>query len=452
VFNGPVFAPAPGVFPARSHRQDRPADIALDAGLLSAIPSGSECPVLTLEMDRGRCLVEGMNCVLRFRLGAADGDVSALRVRISTSFGDGRPWSYEMPGCQLGTGRSRIVRFECGPPQGVRGLKIFQWDVSFTCAGQEQRFEAQSEHSVHASDVSVESLVGRLSIDIHQGDAGVVRLGDFYSDVLKSRSVTLRELVQEMTEAPPVWEALELWQKEARSMVLPPPPPEARVRALTFHLGTRRIHLLAAQPVRLGRGRDCDLVARCFDRSGRALEQESLRISKVHACLERCAEGVRYTDRSANGTVLDGQPIVRGTVLLTGTAEHTAALGGTTAAATPLTLYIRSLACGFRTHPDDCAFGEVCGFHAAAGAVVRRSDAVAEVFAAVWCHIRLRQVDPDLGGLRVWRRQDAFGFRLGTQSGWLAPGTTLDLGGGRALRVSALAQQYLEEGRHHDGA
>lgn len=449
---GPVSALAQRVLPARPDTPNRHADIALDGALLSAIPIGSECPLLTLEVDRGRCLVEGMDCVLRFRLSAAGADVSALRVRVSSSFGVGRPWSFEMPGCQLGVGRSRVVRFECAPPQGVRGLKVLQWDVSFTCAEQEQRFEAQSEHSVYASDLSVESLVGRLSVDIHQGDAGVVRLGDFYSDVLKSRSVTLRELVQEMTEAPPVWEALDLWHKEARSMVLPPPPPEARLRALTLHLETRRIHLLAAQPVRLGRGRECDLVARCFDRSGRALEQESLRLSKVHACLERCAEGVRYTDRSANGTLLDGQPLVRGTVLLTGDAEHTAALGGTSAATAPLTLHIRPLACGFQTRPDDCAFGEACGFHDAAGAVVRRSDDVAEVFVAVWCHVRLRQADPNLGGLRVWRRQDAFGFRLGRQSGWLAPGMTLDLGSGHRLRISAYAQQHLEEGRQHDGA
>jgi hypothetical protein len=369
---------------------------------------------------------------------------------VSTSFDAGRPWSFEMPGCQLGAGRSRVVRFECAPPPGVRGLKVLHWDVSFICAEQEQRFEAQSEHSVYASDLSAEALVGRLSIDIRQGDAGVVRLGDFYSDALKSRSVTLRELVQEMTEAPPVWETLDLWQKEARSMVLPPPPPEARLRALTLHLETRRIHLLAAQPVRLDRGRECDLVARCFDRNGQALEQNSLRISKVHACLERCAEGVRYTDRSANGTLFDGQPLVRGMRLLTGAAEHTAGLGGTSAAATPLTLHIRPLACGFQTRPEECAFGEACGFHDAAGAAVRRSDDVAEAFVAVWCHVRLRQADPDLGGLRVWRRQDAFGFRLGRLSGWLAPGMALELGSGHRLRVTAHSQQHLEEGRQHD--
>ena len=450
--SGPASAPEAGGLPARSDPPYRPADSALDATPFPAISLGSECPLLTLEVDRGRCLVEGMDCVLRLRLSAAAANVSALRVRISSSFGVGRPWSFEMPGCQLGAGRSRVVRFECAPPQGVRGLKVLQWDVSFTCAEQEQRFEAQSEHSVYASDLSAESLVGKLSIDIHQGDAGVVRLGDFYSDALKSRSITLRELVQEMTEAPPVWEALDLWQKEARSMVLPPPPPEARLRALTLHLETGRIHLLAAQPLRLGRGRECDLVARCFDRSGRALEQESLRISKIHACLERCAEGVRYTDRSGNGTLLDGLPLVRGTVLLSSAGEHPAALGGTSAAAAPLTLHIRPLACGVQDRPDDCAFGEACGFHHAAGAVVRRSDEVAEVFVAVWCHVRLRQADPDLGGLRVWRRQDAFGFRLGKQSGWLAPGLTLDLGSGHRLCVSTLAQQHLEEGRQHDNA
>jgi len=419
---------------------------------LATGPGGSECPDLTLELDRGRWLIEGMDCALRFRVSAAGVDLSTLRVRVSTSFGDGGRWSFEMPECRLGAGRSRVVRLECAPPQGVRGLKVLRWDVSYTSADQLRRFEAQSEHSVYPSDLSVEALVGRLSIDIRQGDAGVVRLSDLYGDAIRSRVGTLRELVQEMADAPPVWEALDLWDRGEQSMVLSPPPAGALVRALTLRSGVRRVHLLAAQPVRIGRSRDCDLVTRCFGSDGRARELECMRISKLQACIERCADGVRYTDRSANGTFLDGQPVLRGSVLLAGGTEHTAALGGTTAATAPMSLHIRTVSCDYQARPGDCGFGDGCPLREAAGAVVRRSDGIDEVFVAVWCHVRLRHADPDLGALRVWRRQDAFGFRLGTQSGWLVPGMALDLGGGRQLQIAAISQQYLGEGMHNGRA
>ena len=94
------------------------------------------------------------------------------------------------------------------------------------------------------------------------------------------------------------------------------------------HLLLRRaegaaIHLLLPDKVRIGRARDCEILARVLDPAGRQVTEPSLRIGRYHACVEwqsgKCQirDGGYYAEErrwrpSASGVWIDGQRLAAG--------------------------------------------------------------------------------------------------------------------------------------------
>jgi hypothetical protein len=392
-----------------------------------------DCLGLVVEVDAGRLLVEDMHCALRARVTALDESASRIDLHAECLWGEGKSLRFRKRLRGLGGGRSRELSIPCRIPQGVRGIKTIHWEVVYDgCC-----FEGETEHMVYPADASANSVAQQINLNIQQGHAGDVHLGDLLGE---SKDMSLRELIEQIRHAPPDWRALELWTVESLGPPqLPAAPAEAHVDRLTLRVGSRRLQLIDGDTVSLGRSRGNDLVLRAFDAQGQRLDAPSLRISGTHLSIRRTGTDVWCEDQSSNGSRLGEKPLHNSRGVLEPGAARSLDLaihGGPVA----LSLELRLAHCGLQAPARGLCPDGPCERRESSALFVSRDDDVPEDYAIVWCHLALRNFRSSLPDVRIWRLDGAFAWASETGAGWLVPGTRISLPGCSGCSVEPFNQ------------
>jgi len=409
-------------------------------------------------VDEGRTFVQGMTVPFQVRVTALANDLRNVKIEVSTRLlAAGGTYTGRRDFWKLGAGRTRSAAIDFLPPGDLQGLKTFDWGVSYETGGRQYCFETQSEHTVYPANENPRQVIDKVIFNITQGHAGTVEARDFYRDLSRQRDLSLRELVDRARSAPSVWRPLPLYEAGEGRVLLPESaaPAEARTDRLTLHVGSQRVHLLAAPELRLGKNRQCDVVTRIFNPDGTADRDKNSRIGRRHCSVrlegEQClvVDGGYYPELgrrkpSAWGTFLDQAPVRQNEqAALPVNRDFLLSLAGTDPAEeTVFAFGGRLLTCELWNQPD-CPFPNTCSPSVLSCLILRRSDHVDEAFAVVWNHCPMQFVEPSLQGLRVWRRPEAFAYRVGDDCGWLAPGSTIPLPGGPEVRVETYGQAGL---------
>ena len=409
-----------------------------------SVPSSSGAAVqdeLLFEVDTARVFLEDLHVTLRARLYLPKGSSNQLEIQAGWD-GDGPEaagrlhFRRRLQG--LEGGRWRELAIDWRIPVGSAGQRVMHWEIIFDG----RRYEGASEHTVYPVDADASDLRS-VVLNIQQGHAGDINIGQFLEG---ARGMSPRDLIDYVAKCPPQWQSVDLWKIGCFGPPcgLPTVPAEARAARLTLRFGQRRLHLLSAETVKIGRNRDNDIVLRCFDASGAPLRQSSLQISGSHATIERDDGGaVSFRDHSANGTLQDGIFLHQAVAGLQPGHDYRLGVGADAdARKAVLELSARVFRCCVPL-PDHrfCPSG-FCRRREASSLLLQRLDGVGEDYALVWCHLELSSCRPGWPDLSIWRFPEAFAWRMEEKSGWLYPGAGLSLPGG-ACQVEAFSQAGL---------
>ncbi len=210
------------------------------------------------------------------------------------------------------------------------GKASFEILVGYRKEQRRRLYAAYRTHTIYSGKEDTrqvcESLVVEVKNNIQQGHAGDLRVDQNFHglrEALQERNaLALDEKFLQLINARKFWAPLPL--RECAEEPLGGGGPAPRLE----HLLLRRaegaaIHLLLPDKVRIGRARDCEILARVLDPAGRQVTEPSLRIGRYHACVEwqsgKCQirDGGYYAEErrwrpSASGVWIDGQRLAAG--------------------------------------------------------------------------------------------------------------------------------------------
>ncbi len=401
------------------------------------------CSFINVEHDQSRVFVVGQTMNFRFALMPLVDGLS--EVFIAAVF-EGRKKKVEVQRlhwipCRGERRELKNINF-AAPEAGSVGFTFY---FGFTKDGVEYVFEADGEHKVWPSHAHAQEVVRNIEINIqnsgHAADFDLAGIRDGLST-----GDSLEEVIDRLHRMPPLWSALRLYRsswtpprvanRETRQLMPVPlrtqPPYAARTNRLTLCVGERKIHLLSAPLIRLGKNRQNDIVTRIFE-DGRAISELNSKISRYHCIIERHDKTCYVIDRgdypgegsrpSAFGVFLNGEQISPNDRIKLD-SKNTAQL--TLAGPSPETPGAFALEIEPWPVPESVRTGWWDNAKRKPGSLVmRRSDCIPETYIALWDCLLLRDADPDFEGLIVWREDTGFGYASADSEGWLEPGTTI---------------------------
>ena len=305
----------------------------------------SDCQDLEVRYNNSCVFVLNMQSTFDFEIRPLVDGIKNLFVEVRQS---GQVIARETP--MVLPRRGTLISFGLNyTPRNTHAGKVsFTIVVGYRQGDQRKIYAAFRTHTFHSGKENprqiCESLVVEVKNNIQQGHAGDLKVDQNFNGLREAlRQHNTIEIDKEflgLINARPFWTALSLAECEVDSVPGPEPAagaPGGQQFELRAPDGTR-IRILTQPPVRIGRHRDCEMLARVVDETGRELREESLRISQYHAQVEWSGERGRLRDggqpphegwrRSSAGVWVDGKRVVSGgEFTMVAGGEHHVTLG-----------------------------------------------------------------------------------------------------------------------------
>jgi hypothetical protein len=406
------------------------------------------CPWLCVESDTLAFCVAGASTLVRLRLTPLAEGVEHIRVWLKPngiSQVVEHPFNWQNP--KLGV--SRGINLPIHPTShGAFSAAVY---FGLTKDGNTHMYETEVCLVVYPAGSSTKQIAEKITFtinnDIKAGHAADIRVHQDAAEAMgklvqTGQAHSIEELLNLLHSKPPAFHRLSLYESAWNlDNTLPPPPPAALATRMTVSVGNRLAHLIAGSRVTLGKNRANQIVTRLFEPSGEALPERNARISKFHCTLEfaegQCVvhDGVRtesgMMQASSCGVFWQGRA-VKGSERFS--ADHfpaTATLGLAGVVADACDFGLKAQSCFFDT--ARCAScrgndGQLCHRGKTPVVILRRRDAVPEVYALMWSCLDLGNVLPECAGVTVCHERGAFAWRSAGASGWLVPGARVGAG------------------------
>lgn len=293
-------------------------------------PPQSDCADLEVRYNNSCVFVLNMQSTFDFEIRPRMDGLRDLFVEVRQS---GQVIARETPTMLPKRGVALQLGLNYTPRNTHAGKVSFEIRVGFRKDQQRHAFAVYRTHTIYSGKEDprqvCESLVVEVKNNIQQGHAGDVRVDQSFDglrEALRDRSTIAldREFLQ-LINTRPFWTVLPLGECAEESaggsaFLRRARPLQPIVLRSAEGLA---IHLLPQSPVRIGRAKDCEIVARAFDTAGKQLNDESLRIGRYHASLEWQDNQCQILDRgyyadekrwrsSSTGVWIDGRRMTSG--------------------------------------------------------------------------------------------------------------------------------------------
>lgn len=358
----------------------------------------------------------------------------------------------ERPMAALKRGMRVPLSMNYTPHNTSPGSVAFNLVVGYKLNGQPKIFSVTRKHTLHNGKEDprrvCESLVIEVKNNIQQGHAGDIKVDQDFKELKnllgRKEGLALDKEFIELINQRPIWTPLPLAECEAGAVdsvggpdfFQPPTPARFLLKSAT----DGRELLLSLQPrLQMGRSRECEVVTRIEDASGREDREASTRLSRYHACVEWRNHQAILQDRgfypgeaqgrpSAAGVWVDGQRLTAGgELVLWPGLDYTVSLSNPTAGGFILRLRVWTMAelpplgggCATpRPAPDEPA----CVVVQPVTALVNKS------YALVRHALCLDWLNPQSGNVFICKQPG--GLRLFSEQGqtWLAAGQLIHAG------------------------
>jgi hypothetical protein len=319
------------------HKFDGPSS----GGLLSA----SDCSDLEVRYNNSCVFVLNMQSTFDFEIRPLADGLKKLFVEVRLS---GQTIAQDT--LMVVAKRGSVFSFGLNyiPRNTHSGKGSFTILVGYFKDGHRQVYAAFRTHTIYSGKEDprrvCENLVVEVKNNIQQGHAGDLKVDQSFSGLREAlRQHDTIEIDKEflgIINARPIWTPLALAECEQTDF-FGKDKPSRLVPRQRFELraedGTR-ISLFTQPSLRLGRHRDCEILARLLDGAGQELRQESMAISQYHALIEwqgdrcRLKDGGQYPQQgwrsSSAGVWVDGHRVsAKGEFHFVPGREHRLTLG-----------------------------------------------------------------------------------------------------------------------------
>jgi hypothetical protein len=413
----------------------------------------SDCSDLEVRYNNSCVFVLNMQSTFDFEIRPVADGLRQLFVEVRQS---GRVIAREMP--MVLPRRGSPISFGLNyTPRTHAGKVSFTIVVGYRKGGQRKVYAAYRTHTIHSAKEDprrvCENLVVEVKNNIQQGHAGDMRVDQSFNglrEALRQRdSIEIDKEFLGLINSRPFWTSLALAECAPDSVPLGPSPGPARRQQLELrHDDGTRIVILTQPFVRIGRHRDCEILARLLDNTGRELREESMSISQYHALIEwssghcRLKDGGQYPKdgwrRSTAGLWVDGKRIpANGEFNFVQGQEHRITLGDPgVAAANHYELSARLWSAADLPGSSPACQDVELSPHTPVCLVLRRLHGPNWIYLALRSRASLASADSRCGNACVCVRQETLYLSDGHSCEALAPG--------RAVRVGSLSFQVID--------
>lgn len=437
----------------RSETKTEAIGMAMPAGESFAVAQASDCQNLEVRYNNSCVFVLNMQSTFDFEIRPLADGVKNLFVEVRQS---GHLIARETPMVLPRRGSPICFGLNYTPRNTHAGKVSFMIVVGYRLGGQPKVYAAYRTHTIYSGKEDphrvCENLVVEVKNNIQQGHAGDVRVDQSFKDLREAlrqhNTIEIDKEFLDLINSRPFWTSLALAECSPDSV-----PGASAGAAHKQHLELReldgtRISILTQNSVRIGRSRDCEILARVLDKSGLELRAESISISQYHALIEwandRCwlKDGGHYPKdgwrRSTGGVWVDGKRVpADGEFSFAPGREHRITLGDPVGA--PANRYeLSARLWSARELPElnsSCQNVELPP-HAPVCLVLRRLNGPGWVYLVLRSHALLAWADSRCGAACVCLRQGALCLNDGQTCESLMPG--------RAVRVGSLSFQVID--------
>jgi hypothetical protein len=428
------------------------ADLERPAASSSSLGGGqeqsSDCVDLEVRYNNSCVFVLNMQSTFDFEIRPRIDGLRGLFVEVRQS---GQVLARETPQMLVRRGSCLSFGLNYMPRNTHAGKVSFEIRVGYRKDQRHRLYAAYRTHTIYSGKEDprqvCESLVVEVKNNIQQGHAGDMRVDQSFSglrEALRERNtISLDREFLQLINARPFWTVLSLAEcaedsSGGTSFLRRAQPPQHLILRGT---DGRNMHLLTMPAARIGRAKDCEIVARVFSASGRQLDQESLRISRYHACLEWQGTRCQILDRgfyadekkwrpSSTGVRVDGERIPSGREFTFAPGRtHRITLSEPAGGSSPTfeleaRLWLAEDMPALRPGcPDQRASPD-----APACLILRRVHGPSETFVLLRLAASLAWVDPRCGAACVCFRDNAVHYSDGHACDCLTPGRHLHAG------------------------
>ena len=427
--------PAPAAPPAEAPRQD-------------------DCSDLEVRYNNSCVFVLNMQSTFDFEIRPLADGLKGLFVEVRQS---GQVIARETPMVLPRRGALLSFGLNYTPRHAHAGKVSFTIVVGYRKGPTQRVYAAYRTHTIHSGKEDprrvCESLVVEVKNNIQQGHAGDLRVDQSFNglrEALRERSsIAVDKEFLELINAQPFWTPLALAECADDSVAgLGAVPAAVQSARLELRAQDLSLHLLAQASIRIGRQRDCEILARARDASGRELRTESLRLSQYHALIEwqedhcRLRDGGYYPDQgwraSTAGVWIDGQRVASGSTFTFAPGREYRLTLAEPANRLPAGFELAARLWLVKDLPQMRPGCPACGAapDAPACLVLRRLGNSPVTCLLLRQGAALAWAEPRCGGTCVCVRQGGLHFSDGQACDWLAPG--------RSLRAGSLNFQVLD--------
>ncbi len=413
------------------------------------VATPNDCPDLEVRYNNSCVFVLNMQSTFDFEIRPLTDGIKGLFVEVRQS---GQVIARETPMVLPRRGTPITFGLNYTPRNTHAGKVSFTIVVGYRMGQQQRVYAAYRTHTIHSGKEDprrvCESLVVEVKNNIQQGHAGDLRVDQSFNglrEALRERStIAVDKEFLDLINARSFWTTLALAECADDSVPgFGPGPAPKIIRSLQLELRAPdglSLYLLAQTSIRIGRRRDCEILARARDAAGQDLRAESLRISQYHALIEWAGEhcvlkdGGLYPDKgwcaSKAGVWIDGKRIATdgeftfapGREYRLTLAEPTAEVPATFELAARLWL-VKDLPRMRPGCPDRDATPD-----APACLAVRRLGEPRLGYLLLRQGASLAWAEPRCGGACACVRQGGLHFSDGHSCDWLVPGRTIRTG------------------------
>ena len=287
--------------------------------------AASDCPDLEVTYNHSCVFVLNMQSTFDFTIHPLAEGVRDLHVEVRQS---GQLIARETPMVLARRGSPISFGLNYTPRYCQAGRVSFTILVAYRLAGRLKAYAAYRTHTLYSGKEDprqvCENLVVEVKNNIQQGHAGDMRVEQSFNGLREAlRHHDPIEIDREflaLINNRPYWMPLALAECLPDAIHLPTVAQSGagRGQSLTLHGPEAvRLHLLTQDSVRIGRSRDCEILARILDASGQELREPSRLISQYHALVEwrsgryQIRDGGQYPGsgwrRSSCGLWVDGR-------------------------------------------------------------------------------------------------------------------------------------------------
>lgn len=405
-----------------------------------ATENGNGCP-LRVRFNAAQVFVAGCEMPFHFQITPLQAGLSDLCVEIRHHgrivARDESPWELEPE-------EALDIPIGYEPAAGLHGKVTFDVVASCRKGSIPVRHSCKVIQFVHKGDESGALAFRDINVtvtnNIHQGHAADAEVNNQLDldQLARIKQFKGSSAELQLVDIPPRWLILSMHRMHGGGVERAPddPPVDALANRLLLRWRGRELILLNTPAFQGGRSRDCDVMARVYNRDGSQNVNDCLRISRYHFRIERFGPSLILRDQawnpreaqmkpSDNGTWLDGQRLPSGgTVELPVDRAFLLGAAGYTHGVT-----FEGIVNSAARAPDCICAGKKAPRGSAFASLVLRRPPPAAACAAVWSRMDLGDVWEDLRGVCLCRREGAFALRTEGGCCFLMPGQSYSVRG-----------------------